>query len=79
MLHFSLSANEQIALLVQERDTFQANELRLGERVMELMDEIEKLNEDIAKFKQDKIGNHTTINLHRYPLSPCIWLKFLSS
>jgi hypothetical protein len=51
-----LSTNEQIALLVQERDASKANELILAERVGELMDEIVKLNDDIAKFKQEKIG-----------------------
>ena len=56
-VYFSLSANEQIALLVQERDSSQANELILAERVGELMDEIVKLNDEIAKFKQEKIGN----------------------
>ena len=56
VLYFSLSTNDQIAHLIQERDSSQANELVLAERVGELMDEIVKLNDEIAKFKQGKIG-----------------------
>ncbi|XP_063678324.1 uncharacterized protein LOC134814194 isoform X4 [Bolinopsis microptera] len=51
----NLSTNDQIAHLIQERDSSQANELVLAERVGELMDEIVKLNDEVAKFKQEKI------------------------
>ena len=54
--NFSLSRNDQIALLIQERDGAKANEDALAEKVSELMDEIMNLNEEIAKLKQQKLG-----------------------
>ena len=60
---FSLSANEQLALLVQERDTARANENALAERVSDLMDEIVRLNQEIARAKQQKLGNTWSIEI----------------
>ena len=72
---FSLSTNEQIALLVQERDASQANELALAERVGELMDEIVKLNDEIARFKQEKIGKLYILMHHTFSISYSINLR----
>ena len=68
VLYFSLSTNDQIAHLIQERDSSQANELVLAERVGELMDEIVKLNDEIAKFKQGKIGKHLQLKNNMSPI-----------
>ena len=56
----SLSANEQISILIQERDSAVSNEQSLAERVGELMDEIVRLNEEVTRAKQQKLGELNT-------------------
>jgi len=51
----NLSANEQISILIQERDSAVSNEQSLAERVGELMEEIVRLNEEVTRAKQQKL------------------------
>ena len=60
MSSLSLSANEQISILIQERDSAVSNEQSLAERVGELMDEIVRLNEEVTRAKQQKLGELNT-------------------
>ena len=50
-----LSADEQMSMLVQERNVALANENTLTLRLSEVMDEVDRLNEEVTQFKQQNI------------------------